>query len=151
MKTVIQRVKSASVGVSGKKISEIGKGFLILLGVEKSDTRADLEALVKKISKLRIFSDAAGRMNLALGDVGGSILLVSQFTLCANARHGNRPAFVDAMDGGEARLIYLDFGAELEKSGIPVAYGQFGADMEVSLVNDGPVTIILESRGGVVC
>ena len=149
MKTVIQRVSSASVTVAGQQISAIGKGFLILLGVETGDTQNDLKTLTAKISKLRIFADENDKMNLSILDVQGEILLVSQFTLCAQTRHGNRPAFTSAMPPAEADAMYREFGKTLESLGIPVQYGQFGAMMDVALVNDGPVTIIMESKNGV--
>ncbi|MBQ9396510.1 MAG: D-tyrosyl-tRNA(Tyr) deacylase [Proteobacteria bacterium] len=149
MKTVIQRVSSASVTVGGQRISSIGKGFLILLGVETGDTANDLKTLTAKISKLRIFADENDKMNLSIMDVHGEILLVSQFTLCAQTRHGNRPAFTSAMPPAEADAMYQAFGKALENLGIPVQYGQFGAMMDVALVNDGPVTILMESQNGV--
>lgn len=150
MKTVIQRVKSASVTVDNVRISEISKGYLILLGIEQGDTEADLKALAAKVSKLRIFADADDKMNLSIRDIGGEILLVSQFTLCAQCKHGNRPAFVSAMAPKEADRMYQAFGKLLEEAGIPVKYGQFAAMMDVALVNDGPVTIIMEARNGVI-
>jgi len=150
MKAVIQRVKRSSVTVSGELISEIGQGYMILLGVCDGDTTRDRDALVAKISKLRIFADENDKMNLSIRDIGGSILLVSQFTLCAACRHGNRPSFTAAMAPTEADAMYQSFGAELTKLGIPVKYGVFGAMMDVELVNDGPVTIILESKDGVI-
>lgn len=150
MKTVIQRVKSASVTVSSNVISRIEQGYLILLGVQDTDTMADLNALTAKIAKLRIFADENDKMNLSIQDVHGSILLVSQFTLCAQCRHGNRPAFTAAMNPAQADEMYREFGKTLEKMGIPVQYGQFGAMMDVALVNDGPVTIILETKDGAV-
>ncbi len=149
MKTVIQRVSSASVTVGGQRISSIGKGFLILLGVETGDTANDLKTLTAKISKLRIFADENDKMNLSIMDVHGEILLVSQFTLCAQTRHGNRPAFTSAMPPAEADAMYQAFGKALENLGITVQYGQFGAMMDVALVNDGPVTILMESKNGV--
>ncbi len=150
MKAVIQRVKEASVKVNGEMISSIGKGFLILLGVEATDKPADLLTLTSKISKLRIFADEADKMNLSIRDVNGAILLVSQFTLCAQTRHGNRPAFVSAMNPTDAERMYLEFGKTLESMQIPVCYGKFGAMMDVGLINDGPVTIIMESKDGVI-
>lgn len=149
MKTVIQRVSSASVTVSGSLISQIQKGYLILLGIEATDTEADLKTLTAKIAKLRIFADENDKMNLSIQDVQGSILLVSQFTLCAQTRHGNRPAFTSAMAPANADAMYQKFGKTLQDMGIPVQYGQFGAMMDVALVNDGPVTILLESVDGI--
>ena len=150
MKAVIQRVKTASVTVENQKISEIGLGYLILLGIEKGDTEADSVTLTKKIANLRIFADDEDKMNLSILNVKGSILLVSQFTLCALTRHGNRPAFTEAMPPEEADRMYQAFGKMLETQGIPVQYGQFGAMMDVALINDGPVTIILESKNGAI-
>lgn len=148
MKALIQRVKRASVTVDQKLIADIGQGYLILLGVAASDTKDDLVCLVRKTAKLRIFADDEGKMNRAITDIGGEILVVSQFTLCANARQGNRPAFTSAMPPLEAEAMYLEFCELLRAENIPVATGQFGATMDVSLINDGPVTIMLESRHG---
>ncbi|MCL2326200.1 MAG: D-aminoacyl-tRNA deacylase [Proteobacteria bacterium] len=148
MKAVIQRVSSASVHVDNREVSAIQKGYLILLGVSHEDDARDRDTLAAKIAKLRVFADEAGKMNLSITDVGGSILLVSQFTLCADARRGNRPAFTSAMAPQAACAMYQSFGQALSQLGIPVAYGEFGAMMNVSLVNDGPVTIILETRQG---
>lgn len=150
MKAVIQRVREASVTVEGQKISQIGQGYLILLGIENGDTQADSQTLTRKIANLRIFADADDKMNLSILNVGGSILLVSQFTLCALTRHGNRPAFTEAMPPETANRMYEEFGKMLESHGIPVQYGQFGAMMDVALINDGPVTILLESKDGVI-
>ncbi len=148
MKAVIQRVKRASVTVNNELISAIGKGYMILLGVRETDTPKDMQALVAKIAKLRIFADDEDKMNLSILDVGGEILLVSQFTLCAQCRHGNRPAFVTAMKPDEADRMYQNAGKALEALGIPVKYGIFGAMMDVELINDGPVTIVLETKDG---
>lgn len=149
MRAVIQRVKCASVTVEGVCVSAIQKGFMILLGVSENDTDRDKTNLVNKIAKLRVFADDADKMNLSLGDCGGEILLVSQFTLCADCRHGNRPSFVSAMKPEQANAMYRAFGQDLEARGISVKYGVFGAMMDVSLINDGPVTIVLESKDGV--
>ncbi|MBO4351166.1 MAG: D-tyrosyl-tRNA(Tyr) deacylase [Proteobacteria bacterium] len=150
MKAVIQRVRESSVTVENQVISRIGQGYLILLGIEKGDTQADSVTLTRKIANLRIFADDEDKMNLSILNVKGSILLVSQFTLCALTRHGNRPAFTEAMPPEEANRMYEEFGKMLEVQGIPVQYGQFGAMMDVALVNDGPVTILLESRDGAI-
>lgn len=150
MRAVIQRVKRSSVTVDEQLISQIGKGYMILLGVCEGDTEKDMNTLVAKISKLRIFADENDKMNLSIVDVKGEILLVSQFTLCAQCRHGNRPAFVTAMKPDIANAMYEKFGASLEKLGIPVKYGVFGAMMDVELINDGPVTIVLETKEGVI-
>ncbi len=148
MKALIQRVKRASVCVDQNSIADIGQGYLILLGVAASDTKEDLACLVRKTTKLRIFADDDGKMNRAITDVGGDILVVSQFTLCANARQGNRPAFTSAMPPKEAEAMYEAFCELLRAENIHVETGKFGATMEVSLINDGPVTIMLESRNG---
>ena len=146
MKAVIQRVKSASVSVDDKIIGEIATGFLILLGVEQSDTQDDLDYLVKKTIGLRIFKDDNKNMNLSIQDVGGEALVVSQFTLCADTSRGRRPSFIKAANPEEADSMYQQFCEQLKVNNISVQTGKFGAMMDVSLVNDGPVTIILDSR-----
>ena len=146
MRVVIQRVNGASVEVENKIVGEIDKGFLLLVGVEKGDTTAEADAVAEKISKMRIFEDENGKMNLALNDVGGSILSVSQFTLCADCRRGNRPDYLNAAPPTEANELYEYFNEYLKNKGFIVEKGIFGADMKVSLVNDGPVTIILDSN-----
>ena len=146
MKAVIQRVKSASVSVDDKIIGEIATGFLILLGVEQSDTQDDLNYLVKKTIGLRIFKDDNKNMNLSIQDVGGEALVVSQFTLCADTRRGRRPSFIKAANPEEADIMYQQFCEQLTMNNLSVQTGKFGAMMDVSLVNDGPVTIILDSR-----
>ena len=146
MKAVIQRVKSASVSVDDKIIGEIAAGFLILLGVEKSDTQDDLNYLVKKTIGLRIFKDDNKNMNLSIKDVGGEALVVSQFTLCADTSRGRRPSFIKAANPEEADSMYQQFCEQLTMNNLSVQTGKFGAMMDVSLVNDGPVTIILDSR-----
>ena len=150
MRAVIQRVTHASVTIEGQIKGKIDNGYLILLGVCEEDSMEDVEWLVKKIANLRIFADDEDKMNLSILNVKGSILLVSQFTLCALTRHGNRPAFTEAMPPEEADRMYQAFGKMLETQGIPVQYGQFGAMMDVALINDGPVTIILESKNGAI-
>ena len=145
MKAVIQRVKHASCTVEGKVIGKIGQGFLIFLGVAKGDTQEDLQYLVKKISGMRIFEDEQGKMNLALSDIGGEALVISQFTLLADTKKGNRPSFGGAALPEEAIPFYEQFIRELRAKDIPVETGEFGADMEIALVNDGPVTIVMES------
>ena len=146
MKAVIQRVKSASVSVDDKIIGEIAAGFLILLGVEQSDTQDDLNYLVKKTIGLRIFKDDNKNMNLSIQDVGGEALVVSQFTLCADTSRGRRPSFIKAANPEEADSMYQQFCEQLTMNNLSVQRGEFGAMMDVSLVNDGPVTIILDSR-----
>ena len=146
MKVVIQRVLSASVTVTDKKISEIGSGLLILLGIAREDEERDIDYLVKKTAGLRIFKDEKQNMNLSIQDVGGEILVVSQFTLFADTRKGRRPAFVGAAEPKMAENMYDQYCKKLHLLNIPVSKGQFGASMDVELINDGPVTIILDSR-----
>ena len=150
MKAVVQRVTRASVDVDGKTVGSIGQGLLVLLGAERGDTEADCEKLADKIVKLRIFSDENDKINLSLGDVGGDILAVSQFTLCADCSRGNRPYFGDRAEVPErAEELYEHFKAVCsEKISGRVEAGIFGADMKVSLLNDGPFTIVLECRDG---
>ena len=152
MKLVIQRVIKADVSVSGKIISEIEKGFMVLLGVSEQDNMRDneenndqvIEWLAKKCAELRIFPDVNGLMNLSIKDVGGEVLLISQFTLYANCGKGRRPSFVEAAKPDKAEKLYLQFAKALNLKGVTTKLGVFGADMKVSLINDGPVTIILE-------
>ena len=139
-------MKSASVSVDDKIIGEIATGFLILLGVEQSDTQNDLNYLVKKTIGLRIFKDDNKNMNLSIQDVGGKALVVSQFTLCADTSRGRRPSFIKAANPEEADSMYQQFCEQLTMNNLSVQRGRFGAMMDVSLVNDGPVTIILDSR-----
>ena len=146
MKAVIQRVRSASVSIDGKEISIINKGLLVLIGVEKDDSSEDLDYLVSKTVGLRIFKDENANMNLSIKDVGGEALVVSQFTLCADTNKGRRPSFITAAPPEMAYNIYQQYCKKLRKENISVQTGQFGAMMEVELVNDGPVTIVLDSR-----
>ena len=146
MRAVIQRVSQAEVQVNGHSIGKIGKGFMILLGIHETDTLEDVEYLVRKISLLRVFEDKEGKMNLSISDIGGSILSVSQFTLFADTRKGNRPSFIQAARPEQAIPLYEDFNNGLKRKGIPVSTGEFGADMNVALINDGPVTIIIDSK-----
>ncbi len=149
MKAVIQRVNFAGVKVDGQTVGEIGKGFLILFGAAEGDTKEDADKLVSKITGLRIFSDENDKINLSLKDVGGDILCVSQFTLCADCRKGNRPSFIGAMAPDEADMLYKYFCEKcMELASCKVERGVFGADMKVSLENDGPFTIVLECREG---
>jgi D-tyrosyl-tRNA(Tyr) deacylase len=145
VKAVIQRVAGAGIKVDQEEIAGIGCGLLVLLGVGKDDTEEDAEYIAEKIACLRIFDDAAGKLNLSVKDVGGSVLLVSQFTLYGDCRKGRRPSFTDAADTGKAEALYLRVADELRHRGLPVQTGRFRAAMKVSLVNDGPVTILLES------
>jgi D-tyrosyl-tRNA(Tyr) deacylase len=146
MKVVIQRVAKASVTVQERLVSEIGLGLLILLGVQESDTEKELDWLVGKVSRLRIFPDQTGAMNRSVQDVGGGLLVVSQFTLLAETRKGNRPSFIRAAAPDLARRIYERFCLRLEQEiGRPVGRGVFGAHMQLSLVNDGPVTICMDT------
>lgn len=145
MKALIQRVKSAQVRVSSEIIGEIGVGWLVFLGIARSDSGQEIDKLVDKILGLRLFADSDGRFNRAVNDVGGSILVVSQFTLYADCSRGRRPSFTDAADPDTANKLYEQFITEMSARGLPVASGRFGADMEVSLINDGPVTILLDS------
>ena len=146
MRCVIQRVTRASVDVNGETIGSIEKGFMVLLGAETGDTEADAKYCAEKIAGLRVFEDQAGKMNLSLQDVGGSVLLVSQFTLLANARHGRRPDFFRAARPEAAEPLCQRVREMLTAKRLTVETGRFGADMQVSLVNDGPVTILLDSR-----
>ena len=146
MKALLQRVSSASVTVVDKKISEIGEGLLILLGVVAQDIEKDIDYLVSKTAGLRIFKDANQNMNLSLQDIGGEVLVVSQFTLCADTRRGRRPSFINAAEPIIANNMYDQFCQKLQLLSIPVSRGQFGASMDVELINDGPVTILLDSR-----
>ena len=146
MRFVIQRVTRAIVSVDGSVVSEIGSGFLVLVGVFGDDTRADAEKMVKKLCGLRIFADENGKTNLSLADVGGELLMVSQFTLCADCKHGNRPSFTGAGPAAFAEEMF-DYICGLAEKNVPsVKRGVFGADMKVELLNDGPFTIILDSK-----
>ena len=146
MKAVIQRVKCADVSVDGKTVGKIDKGYMILLGVVEGDTVECAELLAAKVSKLRVFEDENGKMNLSVLDVGGEALVVSQFTLCADCKKGNRPSFTSSAHPEIANDLYLKFSQLLRDNGISkVENGIFGADMKVSLINDGPVTIIFDT------
>ena len=147
MRAVIQRVSSASVTIGGAVKSAIGQGLMVLLGIGHEDTQDDIDWLVKKIAGLRIFNDDAGVMNLSVVDVGGEVLVVSQFTLMASTRKGNRPSYIGAAGHEKAIPMYVAFCEALSAAiGRPVATGEFGADMKVALVNDGPVTICIDTK-----
>ncbi len=147
MRVVLQRVSKASVTIKGKVKSEIGKGILILLGIEDADTREDIEWLCNKIARMRIFDDEAGVMNLSVMDINGSLMVVSQFTLHASTKKGNRPSYIRAAKPDIAIPMYEDFVKQLTiTTSLDVLTGEFGADMKVSLLNDGPVTILLDSK-----
>ena len=144
MKLVIQRVKRASVEVDKKIVGKIGQGFLVLLGVGPEDDKEKANFLIQKLIKLRIFEDEKGKMNLSIKDVNGELLIVSQFTLYADCSQGNRPSFINAAKPDKANELYEYFIKKCEKENISVEQGVFGADMKVELLNDGPVTILLE-------
>ncbi|MCI8411343.1 MAG: D-tyrosyl-tRNA(Tyr) deacylase [Clostridia bacterium] len=144
MKLVVQRVKNAQVEVDNKVVGKIQKGFLVFLGITHNDTKEIADYLVKKLCKLRVFEDEKGKMNLALNDIKGELLIVSQFTLYADCSQGNRPSFINAAKPEMANELYEYFCSECNKNDIKVEKGVFGADMKIDLINDGPVTIILE-------
>jgi D-tyrosyl-tRNA(Tyr) deacylase len=146
MKALLQRVSSAQVEVAGRVVGEIGKGLLVFLCSVKGDADRDLDYVVKKVSQVRIFEDDRGKMNLSALDITGEILVVSQFTLAASTRKGNRPSFDEAEEPGRAEAAYELFIQRLKDLGMPVRTGVFGAAMAVSLANDGPVTILIDSR-----
>lgn len=148
MRAVVQRVEKSELSIDGTLYSQIGRGFLVLLGVTETDTEADMKALADKILKLRVFEDENEKMNLSLQDIGGSLHIVSQFTLYADCHHGNRPSFIQAARPEFANPMYEKFVAYCRESGIPVETGSFGAHMKIHFVNDGPVTIVLEAQNG---
>jgi len=146
MKAVLQRVSHASVEIDGAVHGAVGQGYLILLGVTTEDTRKEMEYLAEKVVNLRVFEDEGGKMNLSIRDIGGEMLIISQFTLCANARKGNRPSFIAAARPEQAIPLYEGFVQAMREKGISkVETGIFGAEMKVSLLNDGPVTILLDT------
>ncbi len=145
MKAVIQRVSSASVTVDNNVVGQIGVGFLVLLGVKRGDTRDDAAYLARKIAKLRVFNDVAGKINLSLLEVDGAVLIISQFTLYADTRGGNRPSFTEAAAPDDGKRLYEQFCELLRDEQVEVQQGIFQTDMKVALVNDGPVTIIIDS------
>ncbi|ACA82936.1 D-aminoacyl-tRNA deacylase [Leuconostoc citreum] len=147
MKVVLQRVKSAQVTIDNQIVGAIKQGYVLLVGIENTDTAEDIMYLVRKISQLRVFEDESGRMNLSIQDIEGTFLSISQFTLLANTKKGNRPSFTGAGDPVFAEKLYANFNDQLRLySGLDVETGQFGADMAVSLVNDGPVTILFDTH-----
>ena len=147
MRVVLQRVARAAVGVEGERVAEIGRGFLLLVGAGREDLEDEPERLADKIATLRVFSDADGKMNLALADVGGEVLVVSQFTLYGDVRKGRRPSWTGAADPEVASGRVEAFALALEARGLKVGRGVFGAHMEVDLLNDGPVTLVLDGGG----
>ena len=146
MRAVIQRVSEASVTIDEQVVGKIGRGFMILLGIHEEDTQEDADYLIRKIPLLRVFEDAEGKMNQSLQDVVGSVLSVSQFTLFADTKKGNRPSFVKAARPETAIPLYEYFNEGLRKAGLVVETGEFGGDMDVALINDGPVTILFDTR-----
>ena len=147
MKAILQRVKFAKVEVDGETVGEIGQGFLVLLGVAQEDDRKEAEVLSNKIAGLRVFTDENDKMNLSLSDIGGEVLVISNFTLCADCSHGRRPSFIAAARPEQAEPLYEYFCQRLREAGVKkVAQGIFGADMAVTLLNDGPVTIDINSK-----
>lgn len=146
MRIVIQRVSKASVSIDEEVVGQIGRGFMVLVGVEEADSQEDVDYLVRKTSNMRIFEDEEGKMNISLKDVGGQVLSISQFTLHANTKKGNRPSFVDAARPDHSLPLYEAYNEGLRQEGLTVETGEFGADMQISLINDGPVTIIIDSK-----
>jgi D-tyrosyl-tRNA(Tyr) deacylase len=145
MKAVVQRVKHAHVNIDGQTVGACEHGLMVLLGVAADDDEVDAQLLCQKLCKLRIFCDENDKMNLSIHDIGGQMLVVSQFTLLADTSHGNRPSFIGAGDPSHANALYERFVAMVRAEGIPVQTGSFGASMEVTIVNDGPVTILMDS------
>ena len=146
MRFVIQVVSEGSVSIEGITVGKIGRGYVVLIGIGKGDTTQTADKMIRKLMGLRIFPDENGKTNLSVNDVGGALLLISQFTLYADCRHGNRPGFTDAADPESAKSLYRYVLDKCSETGITVAHGEFGADMKVSLVNEGPFTIILDSE-----
>lgn len=146
MRAVVQRVSRAEVRVGGETVGAVGRGLLLLVGVEAGDGEADAEYVAEKTAALRVFEDAAGKMNLSVREAGGGVLVVSQFTLLGDCRKGRRPSFTASAEPGAAEALYLSVARRLAAAGLPVATGRFRAEMAVELVNDGPVTLLLDSR-----
>lgn len=146
MRLILQRTSAAEVRIDGETVGQIGKGFMVLVGITHTDTKADVERLAKKVAQMRVFEDSEGKMNLGLREVGGEILSISQFTLYGDCRKGNRPSFIHAARPEQAEPLYDYFNQVLrEQYGLTVATGRFGADMKVDFINDGPVTLLLDS------
>ena len=146
MRLILQRTSAAEVRIDGETVGQIGKGFMVLVGITHTDTKADVERLAKKVAQMRVFEDSEGKMNLGLSDVDGQILSISQFTLYGDCRKGNRPSFIHAARPEQAEPLYNYFNQVLrEQYGLTVATGRFGADMKVDFINDGPVTLLLDS------
>lgn len=148
MKALVQRVIQSSLKIDGEEYSKIGKGLIVFLGITHDDTEEDAICLANKIVKLRIFEDENDKMNLCLTDVNGELHIISQFTLYADCHHGNRPSFIDAARPETAIPLYELFINECKKTGLKVATGKFGADMKINYINDGPISIVLECKGG---
>ena len=146
MKIVLQVVQKASVKVDEKLVSEIGRGYLLLVSFTQGDNKEIIEKMTQKIAKLRVFLDENGKTNLSIFDVNGTVLSVSQFTLYANLRKGNRPSYIEALNGDESIVLYQLFNEELRKNNLVVKEGIFGADMKINLINDGPYTLVLDSK-----
>lgn len=147
MKIILQRVLSSSVSVDTKTVASIGKGYLLLLGIEKDDNESMCKTLAYKVSGLRVFEDEKGKMNLSVNDVNGEVLVVSNFTICADCKRGKRPSFSNAKDSSEAKILYNKFCEQIQMNILKeVKKGVFGADMKIEIINDGPVTIILDSK-----
>lgn len=146
MRVVLQRVVTASVSISSQSVGQIGRGWLVLLGIGEGDQSSQISPMVEKILGLRLFADVEGKFNLSVRDIGGSLLIVSQFTLLADCSRGRRPSFTKAAKPEGANALYIEFVETCRKKDVPVATGVFGADMQVSLINDGPVTIILDDQ-----
>ncbi len=147
MIALLQRVTEARVDIAGKTVGSIQQGLLVLLGIERDDQANDVSKLAQRVAQYRLFSDTDGKMNLSVSDIGGSVLVVSQFTLAADTNTGRRPSFSSAAPPAQAEPLYQQFVAALQQLGIRVATGEFGADMQVNLTNDGPVTFLLHSKG----
>ena len=146
MRVIVQRTTNATVRIDGKTVGHIDKGFMLLVGITHTDTQEDADYIAKKVAQLRVFEDAEGKMNLSIKDIGGAILSISQFTLYGDLRHGNRPSFVQAARPEQAEPLYDYFNNRLRSEyGLQVETGRFGADMQVDFVNDGPVTILIDS------